>query len=111
MGRTQNIFEANFILRGNPVSAAWRDLLKMLNCRKSDRGTKDYPIWRRIDGKGFTLWLSEIQLADSASKPPTWRFKLESLATLPPMGKEQWDICLGAIEKFLQDAELQYEIT
>lgn len=111
MGMKQSAREANFTLQSRTVPAAWRELLKALGCCKSDRATEDFPIWWRINGKGFTLWLSEVQLADSTSVPPTWRLKLEALATLTPAGKEQWDTCYNAIEKFLQDAQLQYEIT
>lgn len=111
METKKNPREANFILQAHPVPAAWRELLKALVCRRSDRETEEFPIWWRIDGKGYTLWLSEVQLADSTSVPPTWRLKLETLATLPPAGKEHWNVCYSSIKKTLEDAELLYEIT
>lgn len=111
MGIIKNVLEANFTLQSRTVPATWRDLLKALGCRKSDRETEEFPIWWRIDGKGFTLWLSEVRLADSTSVPPTWRLKLEALAALPPAGKEQWDVCYASIKKIFEDAGLFYEIT
>ena len=100
-----------FSLQAKAFPVAWRELLKDLGCRKSDRETTDFPIWWRIDGKGYSLWLSEFRLADSASAPPTWQLKMEGLAALPPAGKDHWQVCYNAIEKMLQDARLQYEIT
>ncbi len=83
-------------------------LHKCLECCRSSRQTDTFPIWWRIDGNGFTLWLSELILADSTATPPTWHVKLESLAALPPSGIQQWDMTVTTIEQFLKDEKIAY---
>ena len=98
-------------LSTNALPASWKDLLKELGCRKGNCHTEDFPIWWRIDGKGYTLWLSEIRLADSTATPPTWHFKLETLAALPPAGIEKWDVIYAATVQFLEEMNVTYAIT
>ena len=100
-----------FTLQARELPAEHRAWLKELGCRKSDRHTEDFPIWWRIDGKGYTLWLSEIRLADSTATPPTWHFKLEALTVLPQVGIERWDMSYESIQQFLRDARIPYVVS
>ena len=107
----RNLRTVTFTLQAREFPAEHTTWLKELGCRKSDRHTEDFPIWWRIDGKGYTLWLSEIMLADSAATPPTWHFKLETLAALPPGGEERWDQSYEATEQFLHDAKISFDVS
>ena len=104
----KNPHEVIITLKAKGLPAGWKALLKELGCRRSTRETNEFPIWWRIDGNGFTLWVSEIRLSDAASHPPTWKLKLERLATLPPPGIEMWAITLTAIQQFLQDENIPF---
>jgi len=75
----------------------WIELRKALRSIRSARGC-----WQRIDGSGFTLWLSDVRLADSRSQPPTWEIRLESLAPLNPAGQQRWSEACEAIAQFLE---------
>ena len=101
----KNAPEIIFTLQGSFLRA---ELHKGLGCCRSSRHTETFPIWWRIDGIGFTLWLSELILADSRATPPSWQVKLESLAALPPAGIQQWNMTVTAIEQFLKDKKIPY---
>ncbi len=101
----KNTREIIFALQASFLSV---ELHKELGCRRSSRQSDDFPIWWRIDGIGFTLWLSELILEDSSATPPTWQVKLESLAALPPAGIEQWALTVAGIEQFLEEEKIPY---
>lgn len=103
--------EATFIIQAEVIPVHWNEFHKELGCRRGNRQTPEFPIWWRIDGSGYTFWVSTIQLLDSASTPPTWKLKLESLATLPPAGIAQWDLTYSGIIEFLKEAGVKYVIT
>lgn len=103
--------DATFTIQAKIIPVAWNEFHKELGCRHGDRQTEDFPIWWRIDGPGYTFWVSTLRLSNSASTPPTWTLKLESLATLPQAGIEKWDMTYAAIIQFLEEADVKYIVT
>jgi len=81
-------------------SKAWRELQKELGAKRSSRSTDLFPIWLRIDGREFTIWVSEIRLADSKSQPPIWEIQMESLSQLTAEGEDRWQQAYNCIESF-----------
>jgi hypothetical protein len=88
------------------IFPAMGDLYRRLGAKKATRRTDLHPIWRRIDGNGFTIWLSEIRLASSDSEQPVWELKMEALASLPPEGKKCWEDTYIMIHDFFREAGL-----
>ena len=109
MSGTTPVHEASFKVRVVAFPACdWCEFRKTLRARRSGRTMRDPggPPWERIDGRGFTLWISEVRLCDSRTVPPTWEIRLESLAPLNTEGQRHWrEVCEG-IEQFLRASGL-----
>lgn len=91
------------------LSSDWDVFRKTFKVRQSGRLMRDPsgPSWKRIGGRGFTLWVSEIRLTDSTTVPPTWEIRLQSLATLNAKGQQCWaEVCKG-IEGSIRAAWLE----
>ena len=98
---------ASFKVRAAAFPAGrWIEFRKAFKLRRSARD-KDGPPWERIDGRGFTLWLSDVRLADSRTVPPTWEIRLESLAPLNPDGELRWAEVCEAIALFIRVSGLE----
>ncbi len=104
-----NLRVVTFRVSADAFPAGWHELKRRLGTRAARRSTDSHPIWRRIDGRGFTIWLSEIRLADSISEPPIWEVRMEALATLSPEGQQCWEEAYAALCDFFADAELPFE--
>jgi hypothetical protein len=99
--------EASFKVRAAAFPAGrWLEYRNAFKPRRSARD-KDGPPWERIDGRGFTLWLSDVRLADSRTVPPTWEIRLESLIPLNLPGQERWAQVCEAIALFIQSSGLE----
>ena len=104
---TTPVQQASFKVRAAAFPAGqWLDFRKAFKPRRSARD-KDGPPCERIDGRGFTLWLSEVRLADSRTVPPTWGIRLESLAPLNPDGQRRWAEVCEAIALFIRTSGLE----
>ena len=110
MAGARPVHEATFRVRAVAFPACdWYEFRKVFRPRRASRSMRDPggPPWERIDGRGFTIWVSDGCLADSRTVPPTWEVRLESLAPLNPEGQQCWrDVCEG-IERFLQASGLE----
>ena len=106
MSQAKPIHEASFKVRIAAFPGQrWSEYRKVFKAKRSNRGTG--PAWERIDGPGFTIWLSDVVLFDSRTAPPTWEIRLEALAALNPAGHQCWqEVCTG-IEQFLQEQGLK----
>lgn len=104
---TTLVHEASFKVRAAAFPAGrWLEFRKALKPRQSTRDTGGPP-WERIDGRGFTLWLSHVRLSDSRTVPPTWEIRLESLSPLNPDGQRQWAEVCEAIAMFIRASGLE----
>jgi hypothetical protein len=101
--------EASFKVRvaGFP-GGDWFEFRKAFKAKPTNRTKRDFgPPWERIDGQGFTIWISDWCLLDSRSTPPTWEIRLEALATLNQPGQTCWqEVCEG-IERFIRASGLE----
>jgi len=98
-----------FRVSAEAFPSQWRELKKQLGARAASRTTEEHPTWMRIDGHGFTIWLSEVRLADSSTEPPVWETRMESLNPLPPEGQRRWEEVHGGIIGFLENLGLPFE--
>jgi hypothetical protein len=107
---TRPVHEASFRVRAAAFSGSdWYEFRKAFKVGRSGRPMRDpgVPPWARIDGRGFTLWVSEVRLADSRTVPPTWEIRLQSLAPLNAAGEQCWaEVCEG-IERFIRASGLE----
>lgn len=110
MSGITSVHDASFKVRAAAFPANfWYEFRKAFKVRQSSRTMRNPggPPWGRIDGRGFTFWVSEVRLSDNRTVPPTWEIRLESLASLNPEGKRYWqEVCEG-IERFLRASGLQ----
>jgi hypothetical protein len=99
---------ASFKVRaaGFPASD-WLEFLKTFKARSANRRDLFSPLWLRMDGPGFTLWMSDCRLVDSRSEPPIWEIRLEALATLNQRGQACWQEVCDGIERFIQASGLE----
>jgi hypothetical protein len=103
--------EASFKVRTLAFPACdWMEFRKVFKSKRTKRSKRDGgPPWERIDGKGFTIWISDVCLLDSRTDPPTWEIRLETLAALNQPGQLCWqEVCEG-IERFIQASGLQID--
>jgi hypothetical protein len=107
---TTPVHEATFKVRAVAFPAGeWYKFRKVFKPRRTSRTMRDRggPLWERIDGRGFTIWVSDGCLADSRTVPPTWEVRLESLAPLNTEGQQCWrEVCEG-IERFIRVSGLE----
>jgi hypothetical protein len=104
---TPPVREASFRVRATAFPGShWIEFRKAFKAKRSTRDTGGPP-WERIDGPGFTLWLSEVRLLDGRAVPPTWEIRLESLAPLNPAGQGRWAEVCAAIEQFVRASGLE----
>jgi hypothetical protein len=110
MTESTPVQEASFKVRATAFPAcAWCEYRKVFKPKRTNRVKRNPggPPWERIDGPGFTIWISEGCLLDSRTVPPTWEIRLESLARLNQAGQQCWlELCEG-IECFLREAGLE----
>jgi hypothetical protein len=110
MSDSTPVHEATFKVRAAAFPAcAWYEFRKAFKARRSDRIKRNPggPPWERIDGRGFTLWISDGCLSDGRTVPPTWEIQFESLAPLNQAGQECWqEVCEG-IERFIGMSKLE----
>src|SRR5262249_506347 len=83
----------------------WSQYCKVFKVKRTKRGPG--PACNRIDGPGFTIWISDGALFDSRTTPPTWEIRLESPAALNPPGEQSWQQICHGIERFIQQAGLE----
>jgi hypothetical protein len=107
--RTRSV--VTFRVRSGVFPATWTELRQRLGTRAGTRSTESHPIWGRIDGRGHTIWLSDVRLADSRSEPPVWEVRMEALAALPPEGQRHWEEVRASICEFFEQAGLPLETT
>ncbi len=98
-----------FRVRAGVFPDKWRELRRQLGARAGSRRTEAHPIWERIDGRGSTIWLSDVRLADSRSEPPIWEVRMAALAELSPEGQQQWEEAHATICDFFEAAGLPLE--
>jgi hypothetical protein len=102
--------EASFKVRATAFPAcAWYEYRKAFKAKRTNRIKRNPggPPWERIDGQGFTIWISEACLLDSRTVPPTWEIRLASLPRLNQAGQQCWqEVCEG-IDRFLQESRLE----
>jgi len=103
VSRTKPTQEISFKVRADAFPGLdWSQYCKVFKAKPTSRGSG--PAWNRIDGPGFTIWISDVALFDSRTVPPTWEIRLEALAALSPAGVQCWqEVCQG-IERFFQQA-------
>ena len=104
MAGSRPVHEASFRFRNNHFLHDWDEYYRAFKIRRSDRPMRDGdgPPWGRIDGRGFTIWVSEICSAGRDIVPPAREIRLESLAPLNPAGQRCWrEVCDG-IEAFIR---------
>lgn len=89
--------------------AEWHEMNHRLKASPASRSTKRHPTWRRIDGRGFTIWLSDVTIADSTRKPPVWEVRMEALASLSPEGQRRWEEAVATICEFFANAGLPFK--
>ena len=110
MAGTTPVQAASFKVRAVAFPAcAWYEFRKAFNARRSSRTKRDPggPPWERIDGRGFTLWISDGCLSDRRTVPPTWEIRVESLAPLNQEGQRCWqEVCEG-LERFIRVSRLE----
>lgn len=106
---SKNIQSVIFRWRSASSGVSWLSVKKELGSVRCSRTTENHHIWNRIDGNGFTIYLSDVRLADSSKDVPVWEAVLESLSLLPPSGVEKWESIVCTINSYLEDADVEYE--
>lgn len=76
----------------------WLGVVSSLSARRGGRSTDEFPLWSRIDGRGYTIWLSEVGLAQT--RPTIWQARLETLSPLPHHAQARWDQVEASILAF-----------
>ncbi len=98
-----------FRWRGESSRISWLSLNKEIGSTRCARSTENHFIWNRINGKGFTIFLSDVRLSNSTKEPPEWEAVVESLSQLSPQGKEKFIVVVNTIESYLAEAGVEYE--
>ncbi|WP_020469670.1 barstar family protein [Zavarzinella formosa] len=109
MAGNRPVHQASFKFRGTRFLHDWNAYRKALKLRRSDRPMRDTdgPPWERIDGRGFTIWVSEICSANRRTESPAWEIRMESLALLNPEGQQCWSEACEGIERFIRASGLE----
>lgn len=94
---------------GETSGLEWLSLKRDVEGKTCSRSTEEHPIWSRIDGKGFTIYLSEVTLSNSAKAPPEWEVVVESLVLLNRQGQDRIKFITDTIELYLNQAGLVFE--
>ena len=104
MAGKRPVHETSFKFRNNGFQHDWAAYYRAFKIRRSDRPMRDGdgPPWGRIDGRGFTIWVSEICSAGSGIIPPASEIRLESLAPLNSVGQRCWQEVCDGIEAFIR---------
>jgi hypothetical protein len=100
---TASVHEASFKVQADAFPRGdWAQYAKVFKAKQASRGT-----WKRLDGPGFTIWISDVVLFDSRTVPPTWEIRVKSLSALNRVGEQCWqEVCQG-IDLFFHKSGLE----
>ena len=89
---------------------SFRDLVKAWGFRSSKRSADEFPIWMVLTGKGFSIWLSEVKLADSTSQPPKWSLRIEALSELSDDGRAAWHDLRQSFDEYFIEQGFKFSV-
>ncbi|MCJ8311618.1 MAG: hypothetical protein HRU38_02790 [Saccharospirillaceae bacterium] len=98
-----------FRWKSKSLDFSWSIVGKELGMVRCSRITENHSLWKKYDGKGYSIFLSDVVIYDSSNNSVEWEATMESLSKLTDDGIETWNLFKSTIHGFLTDAGIEPE--